>query len=105
MADAEGRRIRVVARFAVKPEFVDEFKEAARRTMVEPTLKEPGCLEYDLCQDRAEPTRFAMIETWKDEASLATHLGLESLQKAVGALMHMAAEPPTVQRLCSVSQD
>lgn len=104
MADAGDGRIRVVARFAVKPEFVEEFKEAARRTMVEPTVKEPGCLEYDLCQDQADPTRFAMIETWEDQASLAAHLGQESLQKAVGALMHMAAEPPTVQRVRSVSR-
>ena len=97
-------KIRVVARFAVKPECVDDFIEAARRTMVEPTLTEPGCIEYDLCQDQADPTQFAMIETWEDEASLAVHLGQESLQSAVGALMPMAAEPPSVQRVRSVSK-
>ena len=43
-------QVRVVARFAVKPECVDAFIEAARRTMVEPTLGEPGCIEYDLCR-------------------------------------------------------
>lgn len=100
MADG---RVRVVARFAVKPEFVDEFKEAARRTMVEPTVKEPGCIEYDLCQDQGEPGRFVMVETWESEEALNVHLAQESLQSAVGALMHMAAEPPTVQRLVSVS--
>jgi len=101
MADG---RIRVVARFAVKPESVEAFKAAARRTMVEPTLREPGCIEYDLCQDQADPTRFAMIETWEDEAALARHLAQESLQKAIGALMPMAAEAPTIQRVRSVSE-
>jgi len=96
--------IRVVARFAVKAERVEAFVEAARRTMVEPTRKEPGCIEYDLCQDAADPTRFAMIETWRDEAALAVHLAQPSLQKAVGALMPLAAEPPTIQRLHSVSR-
>ena len=96
-------RVRVVARFSVKPEFVDEFIEAARRTMVEPTLGEPGCIEYDLCQDQAEPGRFAMSETWESADALAVHLAQESLQQAVGALMHMAAEPPTVQRVVSIS--
>ena len=100
MADG---RIRVVARFAVKPECVDDFIAAARRTMVQPTLKEPGCVEYDLCQDAADPTRFAMIETWEDEASLAVHLGQESLKDAVGALMPMGSEPPTVQRVRSIA--
>jgi len=101
MADG---KIRVVARFAVKPESVDDFIAAARRTMVEPTLGERGCIEYDLCQDEADPTRFAMIETWEDEDALAVHLAQESLQQAVGALMPMAVEPPTIQRVRSVSQ-
>jgi len=96
-------KIRVVARFAVKPESVAAFIDAARRTMVEPTRKEPGCIEYDLCQDQGDPTRFAMIETWQDEASLGVHLGQESLQAAVAALMPMASEPPTVQRVRSIS--
>jgi quinol monooxygenase YgiN len=97
-------KIRVVARFAVKPECVDDFIEAARRTMVAPTRKEPGCIEYDLCQDAADPTQFAMIETWEDEDSLGVHLAQESLQSAIAALMPMAAEPPTIQRVRSVSE-
>lgn len=96
-------QVRVVARFAVQPDRADEFIEAARRTMVEPTRKEPGCIEYDLCQDLSEPGRFVMVETWESEEALAVHLGLESLQAAVAALMPLAAEPPTVQRLVSVS--
>ena len=97
-------QVRVVARFAVKPECVDEFIEAARRTMVEPTLGEPGCIEYDLCQDVEDPTRFAMVETWESAEALATHLAQESLQAAVAAVAPMAAEAPTVQRMRSVSK-
>jgi quinol monooxygenase YgiN len=96
--------IRVVARFAVKPECVDDFIEAARRTLVEPTVGEPGCLLYDLCQDEADPTRFAMVEAWESAEALDAHLAQESLQQAVGALMPMAAEPPQVWRLRSVSR-
>jgi quinol monooxygenase YgiN len=96
-------RIRVVAGFAVKAEHVDDFIEAARRTMVEPTLQEPGCITYDLCQDVADPTRFAMVEEWESDEALATHLAQAALQDAVKALMPMAAEPPTIQRLRSVT--
>lgn len=98
-------RVRVVARFAVKPECVEAFVEAARRTMVAPTLSEPGCIEYDLCQDVAEPGQFVMVETWESEEALAVHLAQESLQAAVGALMPMAAAAPSVQRLVSVSSE
>jgi len=97
-------RVRVVARFSVKPECVQDFIEAARRTLIEPTRKEPGCIEYDLCQDMAEPGQFAMIETWESEQALAVHLAEQSLQSAIGALMPMAAAPPTVQRVVSVSR-
>lgn len=101
MADG---RVRVVATFSVKPDCVEAFKDAARRTMVEPTVKEPGCIEYDLCQDTADPGRFVMVETWENEAALNVHLAQESLQSAVGALMPMAAGPPSIQRVVSVSK-
>ncbi len=95
-------RIRVVAHFAVQPDKVDEFIRAASATLVEPTRKEPGCLQYQLCQDVADPTRFAMVEEWESEEHLATHLAQESLQAAVAALGPMAAEAPTVQRMRDV---
>ena len=89
----------VVARFAVKDEHIDDFVEAARKTMIEPTLGEPGCIRYELWQDRAEPGRFAMIEEWESEEALATHLAQESLQQAVAAVQPWAAEPVTMQRM------
>ena len=89
----------VVARFAVREEHIEDFLELARKTMIEPTLGEPGCIRYELWQDLAEPGRFAMIEEWESEQALATHLAQESLQQAVAALQPMAAEPVTMQRL------
>jgi quinol monooxygenase YgiN len=89
----------VVARFAVKLDKLDEFVALAQRTMVEPTQAEPGCLRYELWQDLAEPGRFAMIEEWQSEESLATHLAQESLQQVVAALQPFAAAPIEMQRL------
>jgi quinol monooxygenase YgiN len=97
--NAPRSRVGVVARFAVKPGQVEEFVERARVTMIEPTLEEPGCIRYELWQDRGEPGRFAMIEEWESEEALATHLAQESLQQAVAALVPMAAEPIAMQRL------
>ena len=91
--------VRVVARFAVKPEHLDAFVAQADATLVAPTQGEPGCIEYALWQDLEQPTRFVMVEEWESEAALATHLAQPSLQAAVGKLAPMAAEPPTVQRL------
>ena len=81
--------VRVVARFQIQPERVDEFKAEAVARLVEPTRREPGCLAYDLCQDRDDPTIFAMIEEWESQEALDTHLGQESLRAALGRLMPM----------------
>ncbi len=91
--------VRVFASFAVKADQVDAFLEAARKTLVEPTQSEAGCIEYDIWQDAADPTRFAMVEAWESEEHLSTHLAQPSLQAAVAKLAPMAAEPPTVHRL------
>ncbi len=96
-------RVRVVAHFAVKAECVDDFIAAARETLVAPTVSEPGCIQYDLCQDLSDPTRFVMVEEWETAEALEVHLAQESLQQAVGALTPMAAAAPVVQRLRTVS--
>ncbi len=88
----------VVARFAIQPDRVEEFVEIARREMVEPTQGEPGCIRYELWQDREDRSRFAMVEEWESEEALATHLAQESLQAAVAKLLPMGAEPIQMSR-------
>ena len=62
-------------------------------------------MQYDLCQDVADPTRFAMIEAWESETVLETHLARESLSAAVARLTPMAAEQPKVARLGPVDTE
>ncbi len=97
--------IRVIATFAVRPEYVDDFIAVARATLVEPTRREDGCVQYDLCQDVADPTRFVMIEAWDSEAALEAHLARESLHAAVARLAPMAAEQPKVARFREADSD
>jgi quinol monooxygenase YgiN len=94
----------IVAAFAVRPESVAEFIRVAYETLVVPTRAEPGCLQYDLCQDPSDPTRFAMIEAWESVAALEAHLARESLRAAVARLTPMAAEPPKVARYHPVGE-
>ena len=95
--------VRVIAHFAVKSEKIDEFIQAARETLVEPSRVEPGCIRYDLWQDAAEPTRFAMVEAWESNEALDTHLSLQTVNAAVARLMPMGEGPPKVQRLHSLT--
>lgn len=88
----------VVAHFAIVEDKVDEFVALAQSEMVEPTLREPGCIRYELWQDRSDPTRFALVEEWESEEALAKHLAQPSLQAAVRRLQPMAAAPIEMSR-------
>lgn len=91
--------VHVVAEFTVKADKVEDFVREARASLVEPTVGEPGCIRYELCQDVDDATRFAMIEAWESEQALKVHLSQKSLQEAVGRLAPLVAGPPSVRRL------
>lgn len=57
----------------VKPEHVTEFLELARYDAEHSEKDEPGCLRFDVIQDRDEPNRFYFYEVYLDEAALEAH--------------------------------
>ena len=64
--------IAVVATFVAKPGHEDAL-EVLLQSIVAPTLKEPGALQYDLHRDIKESRRFVFYERWASEAALASH--------------------------------
>ena len=65
--------IRVVAKFHVKPEKIQEFMNLCNK-LVDETVKEEGCLEYGLYQELQNPEILTMLEEWQDESSLDEHM-------------------------------
>ena len=57
----------------VKPEHVTEFLDVARHNADHSAQDEPGCLRFDVIQDRDDPNCFYYYEVYQDEAALATH--------------------------------
>ena len=57
----------------VKPEHVAEFLEVVRHDAEHSEKDEPGCLRFDVIQDRDDGNRFYFYEVYKDEAALAAH--------------------------------
>jgi quinol monooxygenase YgiN len=96
-------KTRVLAHFTIQRDRIQDFIREANRLVVEPTRAEPGCLEYELCQDQTDATRFTFVGAWKSEAALNAHLAQESLHSAVEKLRPMTARSPSVQHLRSVS--
>ncbi len=57
----------------VKPEHVAEFLEVARYDAQHSEADEPGCLRFDVIQDRDDPHRFYFYEVYRNEEALAAH--------------------------------
>ena len=56
----------------VKPEHLDEFVENVRRHAAN-SVQEPGCLRFDVLQDREDPLTICLYEVFRSEADLDTH--------------------------------
>jgi len=57
----------------------------ALRALVEPTLKEDGCLAYHFAVDSPEHGTILVYECWRDQEALATHLSQPSVTGVLGA--------------------
>lgn len=66
------QEIFMCARFQAKPEKLDELRTRLLE-MVTHSIKEPGCLFYNLHVDNSNPTIFYFLEGWKDANALAFH--------------------------------
>ena len=63
----------IVAYLTAKPGLEDKFKEAMVAQAQRCLANEPGCLQFDVCQDPRDPVRFVMLEVYKDDAAIKAH--------------------------------
>jgi quinol monooxygenase YgiN len=64
----------LVVEFRIKPAHVDAFDVAIRANAQASVEREPGCRQFDVCRDPAEPTLFFLYELYDDEAAIHAHL-------------------------------
>ncbi|MEQ5399958.1 putative quinol monooxygenase [Providencia rettgeri] len=77
--------IRIVATVIAKDNEV-EFVKAATKSIVEPSNRDEGCLQYELHQDNANPNIFIFFEIWKDQESLDKHNVTKHLQDFINKI-------------------
>jgi quinol monooxygenase YgiN len=63
----------IIAYLTAKPGLESKFKEAMTAQARRCLTNEPGCLQFDVCQDPKSPTRFVMLEVYKDDAAIKAH--------------------------------
>jgi quinol monooxygenase YgiN len=85
----------VVAQIKAKP-----GKEAQVRqellSLVAPSRKDAGCLNYDLHQALDNPALFLFHENWISEAHLEQHLQKPDLKAVLARLEQLVADPPQI---------
>jgi autoinducer 2-degrading protein len=63
----------IVAYLTTKPGKEAEFQEKMTAQAKRCLANEPGCLQFDVVQDPKSPTRFVMLEVYKDDAAIKAH--------------------------------
>ncbi|MFS0828860.1 putative quinol monooxygenase [Pseudomonas phoenicis] len=64
------------------PERADDF-ERLFRAYVEPSRREPGCIEYHMLRDLEDPSLFIFFEVWASEHDFNAHMALPHMRTFV----------------------
>lgn len=97
------QQIVLVATFHARPETRDELYRRLLE-MVELTVVEPGCLQYELHTNDDDPMQFTFVETWASDDALAAHDNTTHVQAIIADVPLLTSRPLSVQRLRRVGQ-
>ena len=76
----------------VKPEYVEAFKAASVEN-AQHSVQEPGIARFDVIQQNDDPTKFVLVEVYRDAAAPAAHKETAHYQKWRDTVAEMMAEP------------
>ncbi len=82
----------VIVHIHVKPEMIDEFKEVTLDNASN-SVKEPGVARFDVLQQEDDPTRFILVEVYKDGDAPAAHKETEHYLRWRDKALDMMAQP------------
>ena len=88
----------------VKPDAVAAFK-AASLDNARASVREPGIARFDVVQSVEDPTRFVLVEVYRNAAAPAAHKETAHYQRWRDAVADLMAEPRTAGRYVNVAPD
>ncbi len=86
--------IKVVAKNFIKKDKIEEVLEHIKE-LVAITVKEEGCIKYEIYQDEKDKSILTMIEEWESKEALNNHMASEHFKRIVpiiGAFAEKAGE-------------
>ena len=95
--------IRVIAKVVANSDSIEKVRSILTG-LIEPTRKEPGCISYQLLQNRAEQTDFTFIEEWESDAAIDAHLTAKYIGDALTQLAGLVSAAPDIRRYSAVTK-
>jgi quinol monooxygenase YgiN len=87
--------IKVMAKSYAKSDKLDRILELSRE-MVTETVKEDGCIKYELVQDVKDPCVLIILEEWESQEALDKHMASEHFKRLVPQLNELRERPSEV---------
>jgi quinol monooxygenase YgiN len=76
----------------VKPESIEAFRQATIENARQ-SVKEPGIARFDVLQDRSEPSRFLLVEVYRNVDAPAEHRATAHYRTWRDTVAEMMIEP------------
>jgi len=84
--------IKVIAKNFVKKDKVEEVLKLSNE-LVQETVKENGCVSYEMYQDVKDNSILTMIETWENKEALTMHSKSEHFQRIIPMMSSFMEKP------------
>ncbi len=78
------KKLTIVANIFANSDNVDLLKSELEK-LIPPTLKEEGCIQYDLHQDNENPEHFMFFELWENRELWQAHMNAPHLAAYMAA--------------------
>jgi quinol monooxygenase YgiN len=85
----------------VKPESVETFRQATVEN-ARNSVQEPGIARFDVIQQQDDPTRFTLIEVYRDHEATVKHKETAHYAKWRDTVAEMMAEPRSSVRFYNI---
>jgi len=93
--------IKVVAKFEVESDKVDEFKQIASE-LIDKTRLEEGNISYELYQNNKNEQILTFIEEWKNQKALEAHMETNHLKTVLPKFQKISTTEPEINTYTKV---
>lgn len=81
----------VLVEMVVKPGHLEPFLVLIKANAQASLTTEPGCRQFDVCQDVAEPSKVLLYEVYDSEQAFSDHLATDHFLRFDRETAHMLA--------------